>query len=72
MSDIADEFERLLGQAALKLWPDLPRDALHHSSGFSRKSVANAIAAWASALQDTVDISVARGGVVGVGSTRPS
>jgi hypothetical protein len=26
MSDIASEFERLLGQAALKLWPDLPRD----------------------------------------------
>ena len=26
MSDIAGEFERLLGQAALKLWPDLPRD----------------------------------------------
>jgi hypothetical protein len=26
MSDIASEFERLLGHAALKLWPDLPRD----------------------------------------------
>jgi hypothetical protein len=26
MSDMASEFERLLGQAALKLWPDLPRD----------------------------------------------
>jgi hypothetical protein len=26
MSDIASEFERLLGQAALKLWPDLPRE----------------------------------------------
>lgn len=26
MSDIASEFERLLGQAALALWPDLPRD----------------------------------------------
>jgi hypothetical protein len=25
MTDIASEFERLLGQAALKLWPDLPR-----------------------------------------------
>ena len=26
MSDTASEFERLLGHAALKLWPDLPRD----------------------------------------------
>ena len=26
MNDIATEFERLLGQAAFKLWPDLPRD----------------------------------------------
>jgi hypothetical protein len=26
MNDIASEFERLLGHAALKLWPDLPRD----------------------------------------------
>ena len=26
MSDITSEFERLLGQAALKLWSDLPRD----------------------------------------------
>jgi hypothetical protein len=26
MSDIVREFERLLGHAALKLWPDLPRD----------------------------------------------
>jgi len=26
MNDIANEFERLLGRAALKLWPDLPRD----------------------------------------------
>jgi hypothetical protein len=26
MGDIASEFERLLGQAALKLWPHLPRD----------------------------------------------
>jgi hypothetical protein len=26
MSDIASDFERLLGQAALRLWPDLPRD----------------------------------------------
>jgi hypothetical protein len=26
MNDIASEFERLLGNAALKLWPDLPRD----------------------------------------------
>ena len=26
MSDIAGEFERLLGNAALTLWPDLPRD----------------------------------------------
>jgi hypothetical protein len=34
--------------------------------------MANAIAAWASALQNIVDIAVARGGVLGVGSTRPS
>ena len=27
MNDTASEFERLLGHAALKLWPDLPRDA---------------------------------------------
>src|SRR4030081_582673 len=26
MNDTAVEFERLLGHAALKLWPDLPRD----------------------------------------------
>ena len=26
MSDTAGEFERLLGHAALRLWPDLPRD----------------------------------------------
>ena len=26
MNDITNEFERLLGNAALKLWPDLPRD----------------------------------------------
>jgi hypothetical protein len=26
MNDIVSEFERLLGHAALKLWPDLPRD----------------------------------------------
>ena len=26
MNDTAGEFERLLGNAALKLWPDLPRD----------------------------------------------
>jgi hypothetical protein len=26
MSDIVSEFECLLGRAALKLWPDLPRD----------------------------------------------
>ena len=26
MNDTAGEFERLLGHAALKLWPDLPRD----------------------------------------------
>jgi hypothetical protein len=26
MSDTASDFERLLGQAALRLWPDLPRD----------------------------------------------
>jgi len=26
MSEITGEFERLLGQAALRLWPDLPRD----------------------------------------------
>ena len=26
MNDTASEFERLLSQAALKLWPDLPRD----------------------------------------------
>jgi hypothetical protein len=26
MNDNAREFERLLGHAALKLWPDLPRD----------------------------------------------
>ena len=26
MSETASEFERLLGQAALRLWPDLPRD----------------------------------------------
>jgi hypothetical protein len=26
MNDIATEFDRLLGQAAFKLWPDLPRD----------------------------------------------
>ena len=26
MSEITSEFERLLGQAALRLWPDLPRD----------------------------------------------
>jgi hypothetical protein len=26
MNDTAREFERLLGRAALKLWPDLPRD----------------------------------------------
>jgi hypothetical protein len=26
MNDTASEFERLLGHAALKLWPDLPRD----------------------------------------------
>jgi hypothetical protein len=26
MNDTAREFERLLGHAALKLWPDLPRD----------------------------------------------
>jgi hypothetical protein len=26
MNDIASEFERLLGNAALTLWPDLPRD----------------------------------------------
>ncbi len=26
MKDTASEFERLLGRAALKLWPDLPRD----------------------------------------------
>jgi hypothetical protein len=25
-SDIANEFERLLGNAAFTLWPDLPRD----------------------------------------------
>jgi hypothetical protein len=26
MNDTSSEFERLLGHAALKLWPDLPRD----------------------------------------------
>jgi hypothetical protein len=26
MSDIASEFERLLGHAILELWPNLPRD----------------------------------------------
>jgi hypothetical protein len=26
MNDTVGEFERLLGHAALKLWPDLPRD----------------------------------------------
>ena len=26
MNDTAGEVERLLGHAALKLWPDLPRD----------------------------------------------
>ena len=26
MSESAGEFERLVGQAALRLWPDLPRD----------------------------------------------
>jgi hypothetical protein len=26
MSETASEFERLLGQAALRLWSDLPRD----------------------------------------------
>jgi hypothetical protein len=26
MSETTSEFERLLGQAALRLWPDLPRD----------------------------------------------
>ena len=26
MNDTISEFERLLGHAALKLWPDLPRD----------------------------------------------
>ena len=26
MSETAIEFDRLLGQAALRLWPDLPRD----------------------------------------------
>jgi hypothetical protein len=26
MSETAGEFERLLGQAALRLWSDLPRD----------------------------------------------
>jgi hypothetical protein len=26
MNDAASEFERLLGHAALKLWPDLPRN----------------------------------------------
>jgi hypothetical protein len=26
MSDLASEFERLLGHAILELWPDLPRD----------------------------------------------
>jgi hypothetical protein len=26
MNNIANEFERLLGNAALKLWPDLTRD----------------------------------------------
>jgi hypothetical protein len=26
MSETPSEFERLLGQAALRLWPDLPRD----------------------------------------------
>jgi hypothetical protein len=27
MSENAGEFERLLGQATVRLWPDLPRDA---------------------------------------------
>ena len=26
MSETTNEFERLLGKAALRLWPDLPRD----------------------------------------------
>jgi hypothetical protein len=26
MNDIAGEFERLLGHAAFRLWPNLPRD----------------------------------------------
>jgi hypothetical protein len=30
MSETASEFERLLGQAALRLWPDLPRADLDH------------------------------------------